>query len=120
MSSLQESANILSGWSNRNDMKTDNKKTKEMVMCLCKNPDHVSTVPKIITDGNQHKILGVTVPSGLKLNAHVDNFISKASKKGVSFIYRLKSAGVVTRVNFLSVLGVVCPVLETFVFHIVF
>ncbi len=74
--SLQDSANIISDWSTRNDMKINSTKTKEMAICFCKNPDHMN-VPKIKINGNEigrvetTKVIGVTVSSDLTWNVHV-------------------------------------------------
>ena len=42
---------------------------------------------------SQAKVLGVTMPSDLSLNAHVDEIISKPRKR-VYMIYQLKRAGI--------------------------
>ncbi len=69
-----------------------------MVIGFCKNPDHVN-VPKIKIDGNENDrvettiLLSVTVSSDVTWNVHVENIISKASKR-VYLLYQLKRAGV--------------------------
>ncbi len=87
-----------------------------MVICFCKNPDHVY-VPNIKIDGNEiyrvetTKVLGVTVSSDLTRNVHVENIISKASKM-VYLLYQLKRARV-SQNDLLNVFfSVIRPVLE--------
>ncbi len=69
-----------------------------MVICFCKNTDHV-TVPKIKIDGTEidrvetTKVLGVTVSSDQTWNVHVENIIWKASKR-MYLLYQLKRAGI--------------------------
>ena len=63
---LQESADIITYWSRNNDMRINATKTKEMVICFCRNDNHVASIPRIVIDNNdiarviQAKVLGVT------------------------------------------------------------
>ncbi len=63
-------------------MKISSTTTKEMVIRLCKNADHVNVL-KIKIDGNEidrvktTKVLGVNVSSDLTWNEHIENIISK-------------------------------------------
>ncbi len=115
VSILQQSANIVSDWSVRNDMKINSTKTKEMLICFCKDSDHCRTIPNINVDGNDIervttcKILGVTISSNLTWNAHVDN-ISKAGKRYL--LYQLKRAGIPQGDLLTVVLSVIRPVME--------
>ena len=109
---LQESADIITDWSRNNDMRINATKTKEMVICFCRNDDHVASIPRIVIDNNdiarvtQAKVLGVTLSSDLTWNAHVD------ARKRVFTIYQLKRAGI-RQCDLLRVyVSVIRPVLE--------
>ena len=41
---LQESADIITDWSRNNDMRINATKTKEMVICFCRNDNHEACV----------------------------------------------------------------------------
>ena len=114
---LQESADIITDWSRNNDMRINATKTKEMVICFCRNDNHVASIPRIVIDNNdiaritQAKVLGVTLSSDLTWNAHVDTIVSKARKR-VFTIYQLKRAGI-RQCDLLRVyVSVIRPVLE--------
>ena len=78
---LQESADILTDWSRNNDMRIN----ATMVICFCRNDNHVASIPRIVIDDNdiarvtQAKGLGVTLSSDLTWNAHVDTIVSKGA-----------------------------------------
>ena len=63
---LQESADVITDWSRRNDMRINARKTKEIIICVCRNDNHVASIPRIVLDNNdiervtQAKVLGVT------------------------------------------------------------
>ena len=114
---LQESADIITDWSRNNDMRINATKTKEMVICFCRNDNHVASIPRIVIDNNdiarvtQAKVLGVTLSSDLTWNAHVDTIVCKARKR-VFTIYQLKRAGI-RQCDLLRVyVSVIRPVLE--------
>ena len=114
---LQESADVITDWSRRNDMRINARKTKEMIICFCRNDNHVASIPRIVVDDNdiervtQARVLGVTLSSDLSWNAHVDTIVSKARKR-VFTIYQLKRAGI-RQCDLLRVyVSVIRPVLE--------
>ena len=114
---LQESADIITDWSRNNDMRINATKTKEIVICFCRNDNHVASIPRIVIDNNdiervtQANVLGVTLSSDLTWNAHVDTIVSKARKR-VFTIYQLKRAGI-RQCDLLRVyVSVIRPVLE--------
>ena len=49
---LQESADIITYWSRNSDMRINATKTKEMVICFCRNDNHVASIPRIVIDNN--------------------------------------------------------------------
>ena len=66
---LQESADVITDWSRRNAMRINARKTTEMIICFCRNDNHVASIPRIVLDDNdiervtQAKVLGVTLSS---------------------------------------------------------
>ena len=94
----QSSANIIAQWSSDNDMRINTSKTKEMVICFCKDRTYVESLPYIDINGTdiervtQAKVVGVTISSDLSWNAHVDEIVAKTRKR-VYMIYQLKRAG---------------------------
>ena len=96
---LQESADIITDWSRHNDMRINATKTKKMIICFCRNDNHVASIPRIVIDNNdiervtQANVLGVTLSSALSWNAHVDTIVAKARKRAFT-IYQLKRAGI--------------------------
>ena len=88
-----------------------------MIICFCRNDNHVASIPRIVTDDNdiervtQAKVLIITLSADLSWNAHVDTIVSKARKR-VFTIYHLKRAGI-RQCDLLSVyVSVLRPVLE--------
>ena len=57
-------------------MRINATKTKEMVICFCRNGNHVASIPRIVINNNniervtQAKVLGVTLSSDLKVPLH--------------------------------------------------
>ncbi len=80
-------------------MKINSTKTKEMIICFCKDSGHCRTIPNINVDGNDIervttcKILGVTISCNLTWNAHVDNMVLKAGKR-LYLLYQLKGTDI--------------------------
>ena len=58
-------------------MRVNATKTKEMVICFCRNDNHVASIPRIVIYNNdiarvtQAKVLGVTLSSDLKMKLKV-------------------------------------------------
>jgi hypothetical protein len=117
VSRLQESADITLQWSHQNDMKINAAKTHEMVIDFSNNRTHAQSLPNIMMDGieiqriDSAKILGVTISSDLTWNNHVDNIVSKASKR-LYMLYQLKRAGIEQTDLVKIYVSVVRPVLE--------
>ena len=53
MPMLQESADIITDWSRNNGVRINATKTKEMVICFCRNDNHVASIPRIVIDNNE-------------------------------------------------------------------
>ena len=51
VSVIQDSANIIAQWSSDNDMRINTSKTKEMVICFCKDRTYVESLPYIDING---------------------------------------------------------------------
>ncbi len=47
---LQESADVITYRSRRNDMRINARKTKEIIICFCRNDNHVASIPRIVLD----------------------------------------------------------------------
>lgn len=90
--SLQNAVNVAIDWSDRNNMKINPSKTKEMLVHYMKNPPDV---PNINVQGQrvervkECKLLGVYLNDKLNWNTHVDKIYRKASQR-VHFINCLK------------------------------
>ena len=67
VSVIQDSANIIAQWSNDNDKRINTSKTKEMVICFCRDRTYVESLLYIDINGTdiekvtQAKVLGVTI-----------------------------------------------------------
>ena len=114
---LQESVNIACQWSVENDMKINDNKTQELLICFCKDSFHATNLPNIVVDEkpidrvSQAKVLGVILSSDLTWNAHVDFIVIKASKR-LYMLYQLKRAGI-DQGDLLTIYkSVIRPVLE--------
>ncbi len=81
----------------RNDMHINPHKTKEMVVCFCKEDDHHADIQPLVIDGTiiervpHAKVLGVTtcILANLCWNVHIENISSKASKR-MYMLYQVK------------------------------
>ena len=51
VSVIQDSANIIVQWSSDNDMRINTSKTKEMILCFCKDRTYVESLPYIGING---------------------------------------------------------------------
>ncbi len=80
-------------------LRINGNKTKEMIICFCRNSDHVNDIPNIRIDGieiervEHVKALGVTITSNLTWNKRVESIVAKAAKR-VYILHRLKRCGV--------------------------
>ncbi len=99
VSLLQESVDIVSKWIKQNNMIINASKTKEMVICFCKDEHHIENIPRIriedipIERVSHTKVFGVTLSNNLSWNAHVDSIVNKAGKR-MYMLFQLKRAGV--------------------------
>ena len=93
---MQDVAEYLHRWATQNNMVFNVKKTKEMVFTttpqICERQE-ILIGDTVIEKVTESKVLGVTIQSNLKWNAHIDNTIKKANKR--LYLLRLcKRAGV--------------------------
>ena len=92
---IQQSADILVKWSTDNDMKINESKTKEMVICFSRTKNNADTVPHICINDTliervqEYKVLGLTISSVLTWTVHVDNI---TAGKRVYMLYQHKRA----------------------------
>ena len=99
-------------------MRINTSKTKEMVICFCKDRTYVESLSYIDINGTdiervtQAKVFGVTIISyDLSWNAHVYEIVAKA-RKMVYMIYQLKRAGI-NQIDLVRIyLSVIRPVVE--------
>ncbi len=83
---IQDSVNVISKWPRANRKKINTTKTKEMVICFCKNPEHTDSIPRILIDGvgieriNQAKVLRATMTSKLRWNGRMVTWITLLQK----------------------------------------
>ena len=117
VSVIQESVDIAARWTEKNDMKINSEKSKEIIISFAQDGNFRSTIPNIKIDGRDvaqvchAKLLGVTISQDLTWNKHVDTIVKKAGKR-LYMLYQLKRAGI-TQKDLVSVyVSVVRPVLE--------
>ena len=71
VSMLQQSVDVITNWARDNAMRVNTKKTKEMMICFCRDETPVTATPTVVIDGNtiermtQAKVLGVTISADL-------------------------------------------------------
>ena len=117
VSAIQDSADLVEQWSYNNEMRINTSKTKEMVICFRRDRTFVDSLPYIYMNGNyieivsQAKVYGVNISSHLSWNAHVDEIISKARKRGYTS-HQLKRAGINPNDFIRIVVSVITPAVE--------
>ena len=85
--SLQASVDVAAEWSKENSMRINPDKTKEMVICFCKDRGHSDALLNLVINDSivervqSSKILGVIVSKDLSWNQHIEGIITKASKR---------------------------------------
>jgi hypothetical protein len=95
-SNIQKAANQTYDWCQRNNMRLNTDKTKEMLMDFSKKPFNIEP---ICMNGNNiervrsSKLLGVIINNTLTWNDHVEYICSKASKR-LYFLRLLKRANI--------------------------
>ena len=93
-------------------MKLNPQKTKEMIICFCRNANHHGSIRNISIDGRmvdrvtEAKTLGVTVSADQRWNHHVRSITAKG--KMLYMLCQLKRSGV----NCSDLIRIVRPVLE--------
>ena len=84
---IQESVDITTMWTIRNEMIIKSEKMKEMVICYAHGANPISRVPCIEVNGmfvervEYVKLLGVTLSNDLTWNRHVDTMVQQANKQ---------------------------------------
>ncbi len=95
---LQESVHIISKWTKENNMVINASKTKETVICFCKDEHHVENIPRIriedipIERVSHTKVLHVMLSNNLSWNVYFDSIVSKAGKR-LYMLFQLKGQG---------------------------
>lgn len=83
-SSLQSNIDTINDWTERNNMRLNVSKTKELRVSFLKDSllfDTLSSSSSDIEIVEDFKLLGVTISSNLSWNTHVNNICVKASKR---------------------------------------
>ena len=106
----------MEAWAERNKMEINAKKTKEMWICFKKSQQ--IHVPSPIRVGNEElervevfKLLGVHVQRDLKWNTHIDEIVTKASKR-LYFLRACRKANLPTEVGLTTYITKIRPLLE--------
>ena len=98
ISLMQESVNIADEWTNKNDLKTNSEKSKEIIISYG-HGNLGNEVPNILIEGkvvervDHVKLLGVILSNDMTWKRHVVNIVKKAGKR-MYMLYQLKRAGV--------------------------
>ena len=114
---IQHAAEEAHAWSDANDMIINADKTKELLICFCRDSGHHNAIPNITIDGNSiervtsSKVLGITISADLTWNDHIEAIVKKASKR-VYMLYQLKRSGVAETDIVTIYTTVVRPVVE--------
>ena len=115
-SHMQDVMTNLETWAVQNKMEINAKKTKEMWISFRKS--QLSEAPSSIVTGNEElervevfKLLGVHVQRDLKWNTHVDEIVSKASKR-LYFLRACRKANLPAEVGLTTYLTKIRPLLE--------
>jgi hypothetical protein len=93
-SELQQTADKIIEWSERNHLNINTSKTKELVISFGKKQD----IPHLIVEGEEiervteTKLLGVIISNNFKWEAHVKYVVAKVSKR-LFYLRQLKYAG---------------------------
>ena len=96
VSNMQESVDLTNNWSTSNNLCLNLDKCKELQISFSKQSSHFQPLSigehrlELITEC---KLLGVTISDDLKWNKHIDNIVSRASKR-IYFLVQLKRAKV--------------------------
>ncbi len=120
VSILQNELNAIGDWTSTNNMKLNPKKCKEMIVSFrraIEQPPPTLVVENISLERiKSHKVLGLTIQNNLKWDVHINEIVTKASKR-LHILRVLKRSGVspfhLLRVYFAlirSLLEYCCPV----------
>ena len=84
---MQDYIKTATSWTEDNNMRINQDKSKEMIICFSRGENVRDTLPKIIIDDKEvervayAKLLGVILSEELTRNKHVDAIVMKASKR---------------------------------------
>lgn len=111
---MQNTANSVLEWSNKNNMKINAKKTKEMIINFSNTP--LNLAPLKIDDCElecvtEFKLLGVWLQSNLSWDKHVTSILSKVAQR-LYFLKQLKRSGLSTEDLVTYYTTIIRPVLE--------
>jgi hypothetical protein len=112
--SLQTAVNTAVDWSNRNSMKINASKTKEMMICFSKSPPlipHITIDSKEIERVTSFKLLGIEINDNLNWNDHIEKVYKKACQR-LYFISQLKRTKISSNGIVKVYVTLVRPILE--------
>ena len=113
-STLQSNIDTISDWTERNNMRLNVSKTKELRVSFLRDPllfDNLSSSGSNIEIVQDFKLLGLTISSNLTWNTHVNHICSKASKR-LYALRVLKRSGATTNDLIIVYCSFIRPVLE--------
>ncbi len=114
VSVIQSTINNIKLWSDNNNMKLNERKTKEMLISFKRHPAHFPTIEisgNAIERVNHFKILGVFISDNLSWKQHVTHMISKASPR-LYYLRQLRRCGLSDSDLLKFYKSIVRPILE--------
>ena len=73
---LQEYGDVITDWSIHNDMRINARKAKEMIICFCRNDNHVTSIPRNSIDANDIGRAHKPKYNGISLYGHLTSKVT--------------------------------------------